>query len=135
MMAPPESINCNVKILELTEGSFNQNINLVAFKKRLGIPQLYEPQHKIIKAINIQGSLSSRLHALICYSPFFHHVNFDKSFFFLTWNEPKIKMIYKKYECSTSDKIRGLKKVVKAKLFQVSNFFQGLISPSPRLLN
>ena len=57
--------------------------NLVAFKKRLGIPQLYEPHHKIIKAINIQGSLSSRMHALICYSPFFHHVHFDKSFFFL----------------------------------------------------
>ena len=52
-------------------------------KKRLGIPQLYEPHHKIIKAINIQGSLSSRMHALICYSPFFHHVHFDKSFFFL----------------------------------------------------
>ena len=70
--------------------------NLVAFKKRLGIPQLYEPHHKIIKAINIQGSLSCRMHALICYSPFFHHVHFDKKKI-LTWNKPKIKIIYKKY--------------------------------------
>ena len=42
---------------------------------------------------------------------------------------------YKKYVCTTSDKTRGLKKVAKAKLFQVSNSFHGTIYlPKPKIV-
>ena len=36
MLAPPDSINCNFKILELTEGSFNQNMKFGCFQKEAG---------------------------------------------------------------------------------------------------
>ena len=33
MLAPPDSINCNFKILELTEVLFNQNMKFGCFQK------------------------------------------------------------------------------------------------------